>query len=229
MKARRFFTALGIFAVTAVAGAISYRHQSALAMHHGQPHALAAVWPLCVDGLVMSCGIAIATDRATGLRPRPWALIGFWLGVAVSVATNWLATTGGLVAHGVSAFPAIAFLISVEALSSKPRQARVAQPQLVTVTVDEVAPDPITAPVVTAAPVVKPSRAVPATPRRSQSAAARVAAVARKLPDASPAVIAAKAAVSESTARRHLAAMVAAATTTPTPVLASNDLVAVAA
>ena len=32
MKARKFFTGLGICAVTAVAGAISYRHQSGLAV-----------------------------------------------------------------------------------------------------------------------------------------------------------------------------------------------------
>jgi len=122
---RRFWAGAGVFAVAVVAAAISYRHQQHLAATHGQPEALAIIWPLCVDGLVASCGIAIATDRASGALPRLWAVVGFWLGVSVSVATNWLATEGGLTNHGVSAFPAVAFLIAVESLTGKPRPRRV--------------------------------------------------------------------------------------------------------
>lgn len=123
--ARKFFAGAGVCAVAAVAAAISYRHQQHLAVTHGQPSFLAIIWPLCVDGLVASCGIAISTDRASGHLPRIWAVVGFWLGVAVSVLTNWLATEGGLINHGVSAFPAVAFLIAVESLTGLPRVRRV--------------------------------------------------------------------------------------------------------
>lgn len=204
MKGRRFFTALGIFLVTVVAGAISYRHQSELALHNGQPAALAAIWPACVDGLVMSCGIAIATDRAGGFRPRPWALLGFWVGVVVSVLTNWLATSGGPIAHAVSAFPAIAFLIAVESLSSKPRAMRV--PKVVPVEVSPVvenAASPV--PVETSVEAPAPGRKAPvARPRKSAVTATKVAKVAAKKPTASVTEIAVAAGVSERTAHRYM-------------------------
>lgn len=126
MNARRFFAGAGVFAVAGVAAAISYRHQQHLAATHGQPEALAIIWPLCVDGLVASTGIAIANDRASGDLPRIWALVGFWLGVTVSVVTNWLATAGGLTNHGISAFPAVAFLLAIESLTGRPRPRTVA-------------------------------------------------------------------------------------------------------
>lgn len=150
-KPRRFFTAAGVFAVAAVAAAISYRHQQHLSATHGQPMALALVWPLCVDGLVASCGIAIAADRAGGYLPRVWALVGFWLGVAVSILTNWLATTGGLVNHGISAFPAVAFLISMESLTGRPRVRRALA----------VVPVPVAEPSHEAAPVPTPALDAP--------------------------------------------------------------------
>jgi hypothetical protein len=202
MKARKFFTWLGMVAVTAVAGLISYRHQSELALHNGQPAALAAVWPACVDGLVMATGIAIATDRAEGLRPRLWALFGFWVGVVVSVLTNWAATNGGPIAHAVSAFPAIAFLITVESLSAKPRPVKGVH------TTDIPADQPANLPVETVE--VSTVLASPKPPRKAPAAvtaAAKVAAAAKRLPDGTPAQIAARAGVSESTARRHLAAL----------------------
>jgi hypothetical protein len=218
MTARRLFTALGVIAVAAVAGGISYRHQQHLAATHGQPHGLSLIWPLCVDGLVTVTALAISTDRAAGLRPRPWALVGFWVGVVVSVVTNWLATSGGLINHGVSAFPALAFLLAVESLSSKPRAPKtapaMASPE--TVNAAEFAAVAVNAVTVKNAPETEPmaepttERMTPLRPSRkaprSVTAAAKVASAARKLPGASAAQIAAKAGVSESTARRHLGA-----------------------
>ncbi len=201
MTARRFFTGLGVFAVAVVAGAISYWHQQHLAVTHGQPHVLSLIWPLCVDGLVASTGIAIATDRAGGHRPRPWALAGFWLGVAVSVVTNWLATSGGLINHGVSAFPACAFLLAVESLSSKPRRAvAVGAPVGATVTVPR--------PALARTDATVSTGSTPRTPRakstRKPPTLDMVARAVARRPDATAAQLAAAARVSEATVRRHL-------------------------
>jgi hypothetical protein len=129
VKGRRFISIAGVVVVAMVAAAISFRHQSSLAAHNGQPSPWAYIYPASIDGLIATTAALIATDRATGARPRTWAVFGFWLGVGVSIVTNWLAVHGGVVAHGLSAFPALAFLIAVEALSSKPR-ARKSRPEL---------------------------------------------------------------------------------------------------
>ena len=210
MNARRFFTAAGVIAVAGVAGAISYRHQEHLAATHGQG-SLAAIWPLCVDGLVTVTALAISTDRAAGYGARLWALVGFWIGVSVSVVTNWLATSGGIINHAVSAFPALAFLLAIESLSSQPRPAKTAKTVLTTVSATALGRR-IGADVEVPAAEPKP-RATPAKPRRTPTAAAKVAAAAKRMPDATPAAIAAKVGVSESTARRHLAPTVAAPVT----------------
>lgn len=208
MTARRFFTALGILAVTAVAGAISYRHQSELALHNGQPALLAAIWPLCVDGLVAVCGIAISTDRAGGYRPRVWALVGFWTGVLVSVATNWLATPGGLIAHAVSAFPAVAFLVAVETLSGKPRAVKVTDQPDVEVAEGTDSVETLLSDIVsdTSAPVDQPKPRAPRAPKKATTAD-KVAAAKRRTPDASPAAIATRLGVTTRTVERHLAAL----------------------
>jgi hypothetical protein len=156
--------------------------------------------------------IAIATDRAVGFRPRQWAVAGFWVGGAVSVLTNWLATSGGIVNHGVSAFPALAFLLAVESLSSKPRAAK---PSTIVEVSTVTERQPITA-TPSASDVMVEQVAAPSVtskgPRRSHSAAVKVRAAAKRMPDATPAQAAAKAGVSESRARRHLATTTEAAT-----------------
>ncbi len=205
--ARRFFTAAGVAAVAAVAGLLSYRHQQSLAFAHGQPEALSIVWPLCVDGLVASTGIAIATDRAEGYRPRLWALTGFWLGVVVSVLTNWLATEGGLINHGVSAFPALAFLVAVESLSAKPRprkaQAAADMAHRLNAPARMSHPTPTMADMPAMIPPV-PATMTPEPATAAAPTAARVKAAAAANPGASAAAIAAAAGVSERTVYRYV-------------------------
>lgn len=208
MKGRRFFTALGIFLVTIVAGAISYRHQSELALHNGQPQVLAAIWPACVDGLVMSCGIAIATDRAGGFKPRPWALVGFWVGVVVSVLTNWLATNGGPIAHAISAFPAIAFLIAVESLSSKPRAPKKSQGEpVIAPNVNTINSEPLADLDTETRHAVsdsEPPKSAKPRATRNDSARDRVLKTASRMKDPTPARIAVNTGLAEATVRKHL-------------------------
>jgi hypothetical protein len=199
----------GVVAVALVAAAISYDHQNHLAATHGQPPILAAIWPLCTDGMIASCATTVALDRAGGFRPRAWAVSGFWLGVAVSILTNWLATSGGLIAHGVSAFPALAFLITIEALSSKPKSRKMAA-SVVTeapaVTLSGVGIEPHPTPTVAAKPVAV--RRVPAAAKKTTTTADRIARAWAITPGASAAELARKLKVSESTVRRHRPAAV---------------------
>jgi hypothetical protein len=207
MKGRRFISIAGVVVVAMVAAAISFRHQSSLAAHNGQPSPWAYIYPASIDGLIATTAALIATDRAGGHRPRTWAVFGFWLGVGVSIVTNWLATSGGMVAHGLSAFPAVAFLIAVEALSSKPRRGLDASSPHPVVAENTSQPD---GPETGRRPSPRPSRKAPP----AVTAASKVAAVQKRLPDATAVQIAAITGVSESTARRHM---------TPVPELDRHD------
>lgn len=214
MKARRVFVMTGVVAVTLVAAAISYRHQSTLALHHGQAYPWAAIYPLSVDGLIATTGALVSSDRSDGFRPRPWAVVGFWIGVAVSVAANWLAVDGGgIVAHGLSAFPALAFLIDVEAMSQKPRRRARPVKGDAPETTARVSGTPTTPPapavVLPATVAVKPAtvRRVPAAAKKTTTTAEKVARAAANNPDATAADLARRLRLGETTVRRHLAAI----------------------
>jgi hypothetical protein len=123
VSSRRFATASSVGMVALVAGYNSYGHQYDVAIMAHQPSHFAAALPFSVDGMLLAASVAMAEDKSEGRRPRLWAVIAFWLGAAVSVSANvasvivhygfdWLAI-------GVSAWPPIALLITVEVLSRK--------------------------------------------------------------------------------------------------------------
>ncbi len=122
MTVRRWAAGAGVAAVAIVAGVISYSHQRHLAATHGQNETAAAIFPLAVDGLILACGVMVTVDRSGGFKPRVWAVVGFWLGVVGSVWANASATTGDSTARIISAFPAVALLIAVETLTSRPKK-----------------------------------------------------------------------------------------------------------
>ena len=216
MTARRFFSITGTIVVGAIAGIASYTHMRDVAIATHQGRLIADLGPFSVDGLVLVATLAIGDGRKSTFTA--WAA--FFVGVGASLAANIAAADGTTAARVVSAWPSVAFLFAVEVLIRGAKKAA---------TVADVETAPVIAPAVidrraatsgvpasgthndvrTAAPTA------PAKARRVPTAAAKVASAARKLPDGTPAAIAAKAGVSESTARRHLAPTVAA---TPAPV-----------
>lgn len=123
LTSRRTATVGAVSTVAGVAGYASYGHQYDVAIMAHQPTALAAVFPLSVDGMLLAASLAIAEDKANGRKPRTWALVAFWLGAAVSVAANIASVIvhWGLdpLAIAVSAWPPLALLITVEVLSRK--------------------------------------------------------------------------------------------------------------
>lgn len=123
VTSRRFATASSVGMVAVVAGYNSYGHQYDVAIMAHQPAHFAAALPFSVDGMLLAASVAMAEDKAQGRRPRLWAVIAFWLGAVVSVSAN----VASVIVHygfdglaiGVSAWPPIALLITVEVLSRK--------------------------------------------------------------------------------------------------------------
>jgi DNA-binding transcriptional ArsR family regulator len=158
----------------------------------GQSPLLATLLPLSVDGLLLVATIALGDGR----RHRGSAWLAFFVGVAASLAANVLATPGGALARVVSAWPAVALLLTVEVLARSGKAAPVAAP---------VASAP--APVAVAEPVPVAATTGPAAePPTVTGTAARVAALVADRPHLSAADVAASLGVSARTARRHLAA-----------------------
>lgn len=120
---RQFTTRLGVGMVIAVSSYQSYGHQYDVALMAHQPQHLAVALPFSVDGMLLAASVAMAEDKAEGRKPRLWAVIAFWLGAAVSVSAN----VASVVVHygfdwlaiGISAWPPIALLITVEVLARK--------------------------------------------------------------------------------------------------------------
>lgn len=195
---------LGAVVVALVAGYASYRHIMDVARAAGEHNSVAAVLPLAIDGLIVVGTAAMMEDKAAGRYPRWSARLALIVGVVATVAANVASAEPTTTARLVAAVPAVSFLLAVEVL------ARVGKPIT--------APAPVDAETVTAwvaeqpetdadlpapQPLLKPVRR--ARPK-SLTSAQRVERAARALPSGSLAEIAARAKVSESTARRYLPA-----------------------
>lgn len=165
--------------VAGVAGIASYSHMRVLAATNGQSDLLANLLPVSVDGMLIVSTVVMADDRAAGRRPRTSARVSFVVGVAASIVANVLAAPENLVARVISAWPAVALLLVVEMLSARGPAAPTGA--------DET-------------PAKTPAPSNGGRP----SKAAKVAAAAAELPNGGKADIAAKAGVSQRTARRHL-------------------------
>jgi len=154
--------------VAGVAARVSYSHIRDVALYGHQPHDVAALLPLAVDGMMLIATLAMAEDKAADRRPRGWARTGFWFGASVSTVANVAAT---VVAWGwsplpmaVAALAPILLLWAIEIVSrpGKPRTAPVVKAAAVT---PAVAPLPVVpAPVVPVpAPVVQAQQVVAQT------------------------------------------------------------------
>nr|WP_281187053.1 DUF2637 domain-containing protein [Micromonospora sediminicola] len=216
MNARRVASLAGTVAVTVIAAVASYDHMRELAERAGQPPLLAALLPLSVDGMILVATLALGDGR----RSRWSAWLAFVLGVAASLAANVIVAPPDATARVVSAWPAVALLLTVEVLARSGRAPEavadaapvspVLAPVLVAPSVaddgraDAGRGDVSAAPVadVTAEPVVTPrAKATPRPPSR-QSAAAAIRAAARDA-GATPGSVAAALGVSVRTAQRH--------------------------
>jgi hypothetical protein len=111
----RVLAAVVVVGVAAFAAVVSYSHIFDLGVHHGQSGTAARLLPLSVDGLIAAASL-VMLHAARNQLPVPWlARICLAGGVGATVAANvayglpfgWLAAV-------VSAWPAVAFVGSVE-------------------------------------------------------------------------------------------------------------------
>ncbi|MEU1585233.1 DUF2637 domain-containing protein [Micromonospora sp. NPDC005710] len=139
MNARRVASLAGTVAVTVIAAVGSYDHMRELALRAGQTPLLATLLPLSVDGMILVATLALNDGR----RSRWSAWLAFLVGVAASLAANVLVAKPDAVSRVVSAWPAVALLLTVEVLARSGRAAVVPAEPVVT---PQKAPEPAAQP-----------------------------------------------------------------------------------
>ena len=121
----RILAAAVVLAVAAFAAVVSYAHIFELGRHHGQDGTAARLLPLSVDGLIAAASL-VMLHAARRRLAVPWlARAMLALGVGATVAANvGYGLPSGWLAAVVSAWPAVAFVGSVEMAVRFARDAR---------------------------------------------------------------------------------------------------------
>jgi len=157
----------GVLGVIGVAAYASWEHIVHLSLRAGERAEVAPVLPISVDGMLVVSAAMMARDRAMGRRPRLSARVAFWIGVGATTAANIASANppAGLAwqigARMISAWPAVALLLTVEMLY---RRGKVDEdPAPATVVAPAPAPAVIT-PTIEVMPTPAPMPAMPAMP-----------------------------------------------------------------
>ena len=121
----RILAAITVLAVAAFAAIVSYSHIFELGRAHGQDGTAARLLPLSVDGLIAAASLVMLHAARRKLDVPPLARAMLVLGVAATVAANvFYGLPFGPVGAVVSAWPAVAFVGSVEMAVRFVRDAR---------------------------------------------------------------------------------------------------------
>ncbi len=105
----------GTAAVVAFAAIVSYSHIYDLGRLHGQAGTAARLLPLSVDGLILAAILAMLHEARNGRRAPALARFMLGLGVAATVGANVAyGSAFGVLGAVISAWPAVAFIGSVE-------------------------------------------------------------------------------------------------------------------
>ena len=122
----RFATATVVCAVAAFAAVVSYSHIYGLGRAHGQDGTAARLLPLSVDGLILAASLVLLHEARNGRNAPRLARFMLWLGIAATIGANIAYGTGyGLLGAVISAWPAVAFVGSVEIAMQQVRRSRV--------------------------------------------------------------------------------------------------------
>lgn len=121
----RLLTAAVVLAVATFAAVVSYSHIYYLGRHNGQDGVAARLLPLSVDGLIAAASL-VMLHAARNSQDVPWlARAMLALGVGATVAANVAyGLPFGVIGSLVSAWPAVAFVGSVEMAVRFVRDAR---------------------------------------------------------------------------------------------------------
>ena len=122
----RLATAAVVCAVAAFAAVVSYSHIYGLGRAHGQDGTPARLLPLSVDGLILAASLVLLHEARNGRDAPRLARLMLWLGIAATIGANIAYGAGyGLLSALISAWPAVAFIGSVEIAMQQVRRARV--------------------------------------------------------------------------------------------------------
>ena len=121
----RSATAAVVCAVAAFAAVISYSHIYGPGRAHGQYGAAARLLPLSVDGLILAASLVLLHEARNGRDAPRLARFMLWLGITATIGANIAYGAGyGLLGALISAWPAVAFIGSVEIATQLVRRSR---------------------------------------------------------------------------------------------------------
>jgi hypothetical protein len=121
----RFATAAVVCAVAAFAAVVSYSHIYGLGRAHGQDGTAARLLPLSVDGLILAASLVMLHEARNDRDAPGLARFMLWLGIGATIGANIAYGAGfGLLGALISAWPAVAFIGSVEIAMQQVRRAR---------------------------------------------------------------------------------------------------------
>ncbi len=122
----RFATAAVVCSVAAFAAVVSYSHIYGLGRVHGQDGTAARLLPLRVDGLILAASLVLLHEARNDRDVPRLARLMLWLGISATIGANVAYGAGyGLLGALISAWPAVAFIGSVEIAVQQVRRARV--------------------------------------------------------------------------------------------------------
>jgi len=111
--------------VAAFAAVVSYSHIFDLGRAHGQSGTAARLLPLSVDGLILAASLVLLHEARNQRQAPALARLMLALGVGATVAANVAYGLGyGVLGAAISAWPAVAFIGSVEMLMGLVRSGR---------------------------------------------------------------------------------------------------------
>jgi hypothetical protein len=105
---------------------VSYSHIYGLGRAHGQDGAAARLLPLSVDGLILAASLVLLHEARNGRGAPRLARLMLWLGIGATIGANIaFGAEYGLLGALISAWPAVAFIGSVEIAMQQVRRSRV--------------------------------------------------------------------------------------------------------
>mgnify|MGYP001193226064 CR=1 FL=1 len=121
----RFTTAAVVYAVAAFAAVVSYSHIYGLGRAHGQDGTAARLLPLSVDGLILAASLVLLHEARNDRDAPALARFMLWLGIGATIGANIAYGAGyGLLGALISAWPAVAFIGTVEIAMQLVRRSR---------------------------------------------------------------------------------------------------------
>ena len=114
-KTLNTWTTITVMIVAAFAAIVSYTHIRDLAMVNGYDWFTASILPLSVDGLIVGTSFMLVSASRASLKASV-ARFGLWLGIGGTLMANAAyGLSHGVVGATVSTWPAVAFIVAVEA------------------------------------------------------------------------------------------------------------------